>query len=216
MGVAIIKQMRVFVQALSNPVIQLDINSNTKISELKALIQDLTGLPAADQVHILSGKCLSDDRTLSESGISCYETIRVNLRLCGGGGMSGINTADIKHAQGSSGLPSYRNAGVGINIDGICTNPSCTAHNKYVIYQHGMRPYCPAVDEAKCPMCQSKIEMKRLWFSQCRWRFLSLVDGECVTHEWHEVPTDFDRVDRDGPNLPSAEKILEFDAEEIN
>ena len=67
------------------------------ISEVKAKIQEKTGVPATEQLLVWSGKVLDDDRSLQDYGIGKDDSVALRSRLRGS---SCAHTAKPESAEG--------------------------------------------------------------------------------------------------------------------
>ncbi|XP_072277498.1 ubiquitin-like FUBI-ribosomal protein eS30 fusion protein [Pyxicephalus adspersus] len=74
--------MQLFVRAQN--LHTLEVSGQATVSQIKAQIFSLEGIPCEDQIVFLSGTSLADDATLIQSGVCDLSTLDVAARLLGG------------------------------------------------------------------------------------------------------------------------------------
>lgn len=153
---------QVFVKTLTGKTITLAVNLNRTINYLSFLIALQDGMPTDQQRHIFGGKQLDKGLTLSDHKIERESTIRLLLRLRGGGAEL-FSFSDMESVV-KRGLvetaPDWRVVVKGLNAEGKCTNASCDAYEKRVWTNWGMGTFQIAkiVYTAACPSCNTEIE----------------------------------------------------------
>ena len=127
---------------------------------------------------IYGGKTLRLDLSIEEQGLthlSCLDVIKLN-DLPGGGGFSAKFTDVSKmktiNLPCSYDAPSYRKAGKGINIFGICYCKNCIAYKKEVIVPISSNKFdfIKEKDAIFCPKCESIIVAKTVGFYMCKYK----------------------------------------------
>ena len=76
--------MQLFVKTLTGRTMTVNVEGTSTVAELKEKITEREGIPAEQQRLVFAGKCLEDDRVLSDYNIQKESTINLLLRLRGG------------------------------------------------------------------------------------------------------------------------------------
>ena len=73
-----------------------------------------------------------------------------------------------------TGVSEWRQRQAGLNLEGICRDPSCMAHEQEVIMPvraPGLNLLAEMKDKARCPMCAKFVRPVRVSFRRCRWKW---------------------------------------------
>jgi len=76
--------MQIKVKTLTGKEIELDVESDDKISKVKDRIEEKEGIPPSQQRLIFGGKQMADEKTVKELGIEGGSTLHLVLALRGG------------------------------------------------------------------------------------------------------------------------------------
>ena len=209
--------MQIFVTTLNGEVLKIDVEPSDTIENLKAKIAQtgyfieaiqrekqnetpkeiienpkkkvvkIKGPPPDQQRLIFAGRQLEDNRTLADYRIERESTLRLILRLRGGGSIP-MNFVDVEKSiiqklEFSDSAPKWRSVTQGLNLFGICKNSKCIAHNKEVIFQVGINKKYNLQENVlniKCPMCIGIIVPKTCGFWNCEYQFVGdkIEEGE--------------------------------------
>ncbi|KAG1705045.1 hypothetical protein DVH05_005069 [Phytophthora capsici] len=165
----------VFVKTLTNDNILIHCSSYDTVGSLKGKIQDKLNIARAVQCMVFANIKLADHLSLFHYGITNRSQIYL-VRMMNGGGASRIfvdlsgNSPRVEDFARKA--PAYRRACRGLNIEGKCENPQCTAFRKWIICPKGLLQFNVIRDEdIKCPMCHSKVIPLSCGFYDCTWKF---------------------------------------------
>ncbi|KAH7823726.1 putative ubiquitin domain containing protein [Monocercomonoides exilis] len=179
---------------LSEKSLQMDVNSEMTIEELKERIYEHYSTHPNEQRLIFAGKQLEDYRTLSSYKIQYGSIIHLVLRLRGGGSCPSHAFVDVTNTDAlversfSNTAPPWRIVGSGINIEGICENEGCPAFKKQVICRWGMKTFDLHGSKPFCPCCLKQIVPLKPGFYDCRWRISSVKeDGTRMQMPWKKA-----------------------------
>ncbi|KAF9148488.1 hypothetical protein BG015_009784 [Linnemannia schmuckeri] len=148
-----------------------------------------------EQRLLLADKQLEDERTLVSYGIKQGTTLRLILRLRGGGTLPGIVFADVSDAFGirkirfSHDAPPGRIATAGINVECEC---KCTPTHR-VICKKNFSTLEISRAMLICPNCGKSEDIKPITvgFMECKYRFHGIkASGEQYTSDWSDVTAD--------------------------
>jgi len=76
--------MLIKVRTLTGKEIELDIDDDYKISQIKEKVEEKEGIPPVQQRLIFGGKQMTDEKTAAEYSLSAGATIHLVLALRGG------------------------------------------------------------------------------------------------------------------------------------
>ena len=176
--------MKIYVKTMTGKTIPLDVDPSDSITAVKAKIQDEEGSSPEDQRLIFAGSQLEDFRTLADYNIKHHSTVRLILRLRGGGGFQPrtfvdmANEAGLQRHQWSRRAPKWRTASSGLNLEGRCTNSACEAYEKMVIMRMEFGVFDIQMDSnaqtTRCPCCQTFVQPLTCGFTDCEWKWTGL------------------------------------------
>eukprot|EP00210_Caulerpa_lentillifera_P004656 g4441.t1 len=58
----------------------------------------------------------------------------------------------------------------GLNIEGVCCTPNCSAFGNNAIYPVGLEAFDMCIDSAFCPLCNGEMYITNAGFHNCKWR----------------------------------------------
>ncbi|CRK06669.1 Ubiquitin-like protein 1 like [Verticillium longisporum] len=79
--------MLIKVRTLTGKEIELDIENEYKVSQIKEKVEEKEGIPPVQQRLIFGGKQMVDDKSASEYGLEAGATLHLVLALRGGAAM---------------------------------------------------------------------------------------------------------------------------------
>eukprot|EP00953_Heterococcus_sp_UTEX-ZZ885_P038522 19769-Heterococcus_DN1.PRE.3 len=112
---------------------------------------------------MFAGCQLEETRTLADYSIDAEDSVYLILRLRGGGIAGGQAFADVSNAgalevlSDDDSAPVWREYSRGLNIEGVCTNSRCAAHEQQVICQQHITSYVLG-SACECPQCCAPVQ----------------------------------------------------------
>ncbi len=76
--------MQLLIKTLTGKTITVDVNEDDTVETLKQRINEKEGIPVDQQRLIFGGKQISEERTMSDYGVTNGATMHLVLRLRGG------------------------------------------------------------------------------------------------------------------------------------
>ena len=169
-------EFNVIFRVRSNPIVISCLYSE-KVSDLIQRYRNISGDSDCSKKFIFNAKNLNEYLTVSETELSENAIIFVvpTNRIKGGGCpmmFSDVSKNKTKEISFSKSAPSYRKAGKGINIFGICHCKKCKAFNKEVVIPIKKKKFDLIKEKENlfCPECDSLIIPKTVGFYLCKFR----------------------------------------------
>ncbi|KAG1705044.1 hypothetical protein DVH05_005068 [Phytophthora capsici] len=152
----------VSIKTLTNTNLVLHCESFDTVGNVKAKIEKELKISQQAQRLIYGGKQLEDHLALSTYGITDMSQIHL-VRMMNGGGASRVfadisDNSLLKETQLYYGGVGWQSVQKGLNIEGKCLNPQCSAFRDKVICPKGFHEFnLMRDDDTKCPMCRSMV-----------------------------------------------------------
>ena len=197
------EEFTVNVKTLTGKEISIAVSPLDSLERVKCKIQDLEGIPPDQQRLLFNGSQLEDEELVYECDIVQGSLLHLILRLRGGGsgGKAFVDITNEKSAiniQWSTSAPDWRIAEPGLCLEGICTNPNCSAFQEQVIMNMGIGTFDMMLDtekseKCKCPMCKEFVEPKSCGFNNSCYTYSGIKAVEnkkpqrIVKQEWIDV-----------------------------
>jgi hypothetical protein len=170
---------------------KLRISSSSSVQELKSRIEGLHHVPIEAQRLVFSGKQLIDHETLKHYTIQSGDVVYMTKTLSGGGCVRVFadvsNQSLLKAESFSMKAPAWRECDRGLNLEGICSNSSCSAYKQLVIVPFREHPFNLYEHTLKCPLCQHKVVALTCGFYNCEWKFEGTKDLLHLSSSWQRV-----------------------------
>lgn len=168
--------MYVYVETPTGKIITLEVELFDTVEFVKSLIQYKMGYQPEQQKLNYRWKHLVDSLTLFDYGIQIGDTLGLTIDLSGKSQKPKSEVPEKSKVATQSpeqSEPLWRKAGIGLNLEGICINPSCSAYDKEVIVVKGLGVYDFFEDEHKneCPMCKKYVRCTGIMFSRCKYSY---------------------------------------------
>jgi len=209
-------QKNVFVKIVNEKTFSVKFHPWETIAMLKAKIEDKENIPIQQQGFVFGGRQLENDRTMRDYNINEQSTIHMFLRLRGGGVIFADVERDPFKSKWNFNAPTWRRAGWGLCLEGLCMNSLCKAYRKMVIIIMGL-PYIfelgvPGEKSTNCPMCDSYVKPITCGLNNCEWRYMGIKETDRglkrVECDWKQVSDEYHRFNDDKESLANWSKLL--------
>ena len=172
---------------------RMRVHADQTVNLLRGDVYEWFHYPEEHLRLIFNGKRLDDnDRTLRDYGISADSTVFVTAAAAGGSTMrsfmdvsKGDAILDVQPFNPSA--PKWRVCARGLNVEGICRNPSCEANGQYVIAMLHERPFNLYEAAIDCAICHQIVVPATCAFYDCDWKFEGIKDRLAYSSGWQRV-----------------------------
>ncbi|RUS28552.1 hypothetical protein BC938DRAFT_481753 [Jimgerdemannia flammicorona] len=211
------EEMLVHIKNLTGQVTDYVVNIEDTVLDLKCRIRDREGVPPEQQWFLYFGRDLNDEsRTLSEYEVLAGVTIHLVVQKSKGELFSDLtNGKGLKIRPWSNDAPQWKYMTDGLNLEGICTNPSCDAQNQRVIIPWGHRNFDFALDEHRCtcPICDDYVTPITCAFSNTWWNFCGLKTSasekpsRAISGSWRHAGNAYHAIDESESRIATWERL---------
>ncbi|KAG0558181.1 hypothetical protein KC19_10G010300 [Ceratodon purpureus] len=211
--------MVIFVKTRTGKTIKLEVESPCSVESLWFQIMEREGVPPCQQRLVFRCNTLRVG-AISNYGIVQYSTLHLLLWLKGGACYDG-HFVDLENKDGLQKIDfTYikeqcrwsSKVDSGLNIEGKCTQTSCSAHDKRVICQMKYCVFNVTSDDVHCPSCENTIKATTCGFTDCEWMYTGRKKGSDIpiSSEWHVAGDDqYERFCEAGNTLDWDVLIIE-------
>lgn len=198
-----IEQIQILVKSISGRTLKFTMTQQSSIGDLEELIEQETGISRNSQKLLLEGKSINGigqvSRKISSLCLQNGSVLHLVLNLKGGG-MDSFSFSGLKKPKEVDYISDaydgciWRTLIAGLNLEGICRNPSCYSQGDTVFVQMGMgtfdmdRVTCTST----CPRCHYHIDVSKPIFYTCLYSISGVLEDhdEHISKEDLSTPTD--------------------------
>jgi hypothetical protein len=170
------QHLKLIIILLNGSQIEISTTSSETVLNLKKAISHRQTIPDYQFDLQFEGNFLDNNsKKLSDYGIKDGCIISLTLPS---NGVQGPNIKIMKTYSWNPKVPKWKIATHGTNNEGKCENQNCSIYGKMVINPIGFKLFDLLKDVPHCPICKKSIQIIKLGFAHCLWRYKGWKKGQ--------------------------------------